>query len=206
MLHSICQQISKTQQWPQDWKRSVSFQSQKSAMPKNAQTTTQLHSFHMLARQRSKSFKLGSTVHELKTSRCTSWIQKRQRNQRSNCQPLWDHRKNKRIPEKHLLLLHWLWQSLWLCESQQTVECLKSWEYQTTLPTSWETCMQIKKQVRIGYRTDWFQTGKGVRQGYILSSCLFNICKVSTSFKMPGWMKHKLESRLVRDISITSDM
>ena len=28
----------------------------------------------------------------------------------------------------------------------------------------------------------------------------------STSFKMPGWMKHKLESRLVRDISITSDM
>ena len=28
----------------------------------------------------------------------------------------------------------------------------------------------------------------------------------STSFKMPGWMKHKLESRLVREISITSDM
>ena len=85
-------------------------------------------------------------------------------------------------------------------------KCLKSWQYQTTLPTSWETCMQIKKQVRIGYRTDWFQTGKGVHQGYILSSCLFNICKVSTSFKMPGWMKHKLELRLPREISITSDM
>ena len=39
VLHSICQQIWKTQQWPQDWKRSV-FQSQRKAMPKNAQTTT----------------------------------------------------------------------------------------------------------------------------------------------------------------------
>ena len=38
VLHSICQQIWKTQQWPQDWKRSVSFQSQRKAMPKNAQT------------------------------------------------------------------------------------------------------------------------------------------------------------------------
>ena len=50
VLHSICQQIWKTQQWPQDWKRSVSFQSQRKAMPKNAQTTTQLHSFHMLVK------------------------------------------------------------------------------------------------------------------------------------------------------------
>ena len=44
VLHSICQQIWKTQQWPQDWKRSVFIQSQRKAMPKNAQTTTQLHS------------------------------------------------------------------------------------------------------------------------------------------------------------------
>ena len=44
VLHSICQQIWKTQQWSQDWKRSVSFQSQRKTMPKNAQTTAQLHS------------------------------------------------------------------------------------------------------------------------------------------------------------------
>ena len=49
VLHSICQQIWKTQQWPQDWKRSVFIQSQRKAVPKNAQTTTQLHSFHILA-------------------------------------------------------------------------------------------------------------------------------------------------------------
>ena len=45
VLHSVCQQIWKTQQWPQDWKRSLSFQSQRRAMPKNVQTTTQLHYF-----------------------------------------------------------------------------------------------------------------------------------------------------------------
>ena len=48
VLHSICQQIWKTQQWPQDWKSSVSFQSQRKTMPKNAQTTAQLHSSHTL--------------------------------------------------------------------------------------------------------------------------------------------------------------
>ena len=46
VLHSICQQIWKTQQWPQDWKRSFSFQSQRKAMPKNVQTTAQVHSSH----------------------------------------------------------------------------------------------------------------------------------------------------------------
>ena len=50
VLYSLSQQIWKTQQWPQDWKRSVSFQSQRKAMPKNAQNTTQLHSSHMLVK------------------------------------------------------------------------------------------------------------------------------------------------------------
>ena len=50
VLHSICQQIWKTQQWPQDWKSQFSFQSQRKAMPNNAQTTTQLHSSHTLAK------------------------------------------------------------------------------------------------------------------------------------------------------------
>ena len=44
VLHSICQQIWKTQQWSQDRKSQFSFQSQRKAMPKNAQTTAQLHS------------------------------------------------------------------------------------------------------------------------------------------------------------------
>ena len=56
-----------------------------------------------------------------------------------------DHRKSKRIPEKHLLPLYWLHQSLWLCRSKQTGK-FKRWEYQTTWLTSWEICMQVKKQ------------------------------------------------------------
>ena len=50
VLHSICQHIWKTQQWPQDWKNQFSFQSQRRAMPKNVQTTAQLHSSHMLVK------------------------------------------------------------------------------------------------------------------------------------------------------------
>ena len=50
VLHSMCQQIWKTQQWPQDWKSQVSFQSQRKAMPKNARTITQLNSSHTLAK------------------------------------------------------------------------------------------------------------------------------------------------------------
>ena len=49
VLHSICQQIWKIQQWPQDWKNQFSFQCQRQAMPKNIQTTAQLHSSYTLA-------------------------------------------------------------------------------------------------------------------------------------------------------------
>ena len=50
VLHSIYQQIRKTQQWTQDWKSQFSFKSLRKAMPKNAQTITQLHSSHMLVK------------------------------------------------------------------------------------------------------------------------------------------------------------
>ena len=53
--------------------------------------------------------------------------------------------------------------------------------------------------------TDSFKIEKGVHQGYILSPCLFNLLQ-STSCEMLGWMKHELESRLLGEIAITSDM
>ena len=50
VLYSIAQQIWKTQQWPQDWKVQFSFQFQRKTMPKNAQTTAQLHSTQTLVK------------------------------------------------------------------------------------------------------------------------------------------------------------
>ena len=58
--------------------------------------------------------------------------------------------------------------------------------------------------VRTGHRTmDWFKIGKGVYQGCILSSCLFNLF-AEYIIEMLGWMKHQLESRMLGEILITS--
>ena len=58
VLHSVSQQIWKTEQWPEDWKTSVFILIPKNGDAKNIQIITQLHSFHMLTRLCSKSFKL----------------------------------------------------------------------------------------------------------------------------------------------------
>ena len=63
-----------------------------------------------------------------------------------------------------------------------------------------------KATVRTGHgTTDWFQIGKGVRQGCILSRYLFNFY-AERIMRNAGLEKNKLESRLPGEISITSDM
>ena len=60
--------------------------------------------------------------------------------------------------------------------------------------------------VGIGHgTTDWFQIGKGVCQDCVCHAAYFTYMQ-SVSCEMPGWMKHKLESRFLGEISITSDM
>ena len=116
-------------------------------MPKNAQTTTQLYSSHTLVSNAQNSPSQASTVCEPWTSRCSSWISKRQRNQRSNCQHPLDHQKSEKVPEKtstSALLTMWKPLTVWI-----TINCakfLKRWKYQTTWSASWEICMQVKKQ------------------------------------------------------------
>ena len=109
------------------------------------------------------------------------------------------HQKSKGVPEKPLLLLYSLCQSLWLCGS-------KRWACQATWSFSWEICMHVKKQhLELDMEQ---QTGSKLVKEYITAVyCLLaNLTYVqSTSFKVPDWIKHKLESRLLGEISITSD-
>ena len=83
----------------------------------------------------------------------------------------------------------------------------KRWEYQTTLPASWEICMKVKKQQLELDLEQW--TGSKLRKEYVKAvycHSAYLTYMQSTSCKMLGWKKHRLESRLPGEISVTSDM
>ena len=146
MLHSIYQQIWKTQQWPQDWKSQFSFQSQRKAMPKYVQTTTQLHSFHMWTRSCSKSSKIGFNRMWTENFQVFKLDLEKARNQRSNCQHSLDHRKARKF-QKNIYFCFIDYTKTFDCVYHNKLwEILKRWEYQNTSPASWEISMQIKKQ------------------------------------------------------------
>ena len=76
-----------------------------------------------------------------------------------------------------------------------------------TLPASWEICMQVKKQqleLDMEQQTDSKLGNEYVKAVYCHPAYLISM--QSTSWEMLDWMKHKLESRLPGEISITSDM
>ena len=95
--------------------------------------------------------------------------------------------------------------TLWI-----TTNCgkfFKRWEYQITLPASWEICMQVKKQ-QLALDIEK-QIGSKLGKEYIKAVYChpaYLTSMQSTSCEMPGWIKHKLEWRLPGEISITSDM
>ena len=134
-----------------------------------------------------------STVHEMRISRCTSWIQKRQRNQRPNCQHQLDHRKSKGIPEKHLLLF---------IDFSKPFDCVdenKLWKILTEkrIPNHLTCFLRNlhagqEAAIRTGHgMTDWFQIGKEyVKVVYCHPAYLTYM--QSTSCKMLGWMKFRL--------------
>ena len=140
-LHSICQQIWKTQQWPQDWKRSVFI-----IIPRkgNAKECSNYHTIALISHASKVMLKTLQARLQQYVNRELPDVQAGLRNQRSNCQHSLDHWKSKIVPEKHLLQLYWLCQSLWLCGSQQNVE--NEMGIPDHWPASWEICMQVKKQ------------------------------------------------------------
>ena len=90
-----------------------------------------------------------------------------------------------------------------------TINCgkfWKRWEYQTTWPACWEICMQVRKQqleLDMEQQTGSKQEKEYVKAVYCHPAYLTYM--QSTSWETLGWRKHKLESRLPGEISITSD-
>ena len=102
VLHSVCQQIWKTQQWPQDWKRSVFIPASKTSNAKNVQTVTQLHSLHMVLRLCSKSFKPSFSSIRAKNPQMYKLNLEKAEEQRSSCQYSLDHGKCKGVVERNI--------------------------------------------------------------------------------------------------------
>ena len=177
-------------------------------MSKNVQANIQLHSLHVLVRLRSKSFKLGFSntwtenfqmfklsIEEaeepeikLPTS-AESW--RKQSSSRKTLTPAW------------LTMLKPL--TVWIITN--CGKLLKIQEYQTILPESWETCMQVKKQ-QLEPCMEPLTSSRLRKEYYRALSChlVCLIYMVSTSWEMPGWMSYKLEPREAGETSTTSDM
>ena len=93
-----------------------------------------------------------------------------------------------------------------LTVDHNTVENSLRWENQTSLPASWEICMQVKKQ-QLEPDVEQ-QTGSKLGKEYIKAVYChpaYLTYMQSSSWEMLDWMKHKLESRLMGEISTTSD-
>ena len=125
-------------------KGQLSFQSQRKAMPKNAQTTAQLPSFHTLAKQCSKfsksSFNSFNMNCELPDVQAGFRKGRGTRDQIANIRWIIQKAREFRITSTS---------ALFTTLKPLTLACgkfFKRWYYQTTWPASWEICMQVKKQ------------------------------------------------------------
>ena len=107
VLHSICQHIWKTHQWPQDWERSVFI-----PIPKKdyAKECVNYHTIALISHASKVMLKILQARLQQYVNRelpvVKAGFRKGRENQRSNCQHPLDHGKSKRVPEKHLFLLY----------------------------------------------------------------------------------------------------
>ena len=163
VLQPICQQIWKIQQCPQDSRRSVFIPISKKG---NAKTCSNYSTVVLISHATKVMLKVSQARLQQYVNwelpRCTSWISKRQRNQRSNYQHLLDHRVSKRIPENMCFTdytkvfdhvdLNELWQILKERRISDHLTCLLR-----NLYAGQETVVRTGSET-----TDWFQIGKGV--------------------------------------------
>ena len=118
VLHSICQHIWKTHQWPQDWKRSVFVPIPKKG---NAKECSNYYTIALISHASKVMLKILQTRLLWYMNRELPGIQtgfRKGRGTRDQIANICWIIEKARVPEKRLLLLDWLCQSLWLCGSQ----------------------------------------------------------------------------------------
>ena len=157
-------------------KGQFSFQSLRKTMPKNAQTTTQLCSSHVIAKWCSKFSKPGfNSTWTVNFQMFKLDLVKAEEPKIKLPISTGSFKKNKSSRKISISALLTRPRPLTVWITTNYGKFFKRWECQTTWPASWEICMQVRKN-RTGHgTTDWFQIGKGVRQGCISSPCLFNL-------------------------------
>ena len=144
MLHSICQQIWKTQQWPQDWKRSVFIPIPKKG---NTKECSNCYTIALI----SHTSKIMLKILQSRVQQYVNWelpdVQAGFRKCRgSDCQHLLDHKRKQGNSRKTSSASLTMRKTLTLWITTNCGKFLKRWEYQTTWPASCETFMQVKKQ------------------------------------------------------------
>ena len=126
------------------------------------------HNFTHLTCQQSNaqnSPSQASTVCEPWNSRYSSWIYKRQRKRRSNCQQPLDHQKQESFIKTSISAILTMTKPLTVCITTNCEKIFKRWEYQTAWPASWEIYIQVRKQqLELDIEK---QTGSKSGKGYI---------------------------------------
>ena len=126
-------------------KGQFSSQTQRRTMSKNVQTAIQLWSFHRIMRLCSKSFKLGFSSIWTENFQMYKLGFEEVEEPASNFNICWIMEKEREF-QKNIYFCFIDYAKAFHCVDDNKLENSWRWEYQTTLPTSWETCMQAKKQ------------------------------------------------------------
>ena len=195
VLHWICQQIWKTQQCPQDLKRSVFIPTPKKG---NAKECSNYCTIALFSHTRKEMFKILQARLQQYMNRELPDVQAGFRKGRGTRDQIANIRwiiEKARVPEKHLLLLYWLSQSLWLCGSQQTVEKLS--DHLTCLLRNLYADQEAT--VRIGHNRLVPNRERSTSRLYIVTLLILTYMQ-SISWDSLGWMKLKLELRLLGEI------
>ena len=147
VLHSICQKIWTTQQWPQGWKRSVFIPIPKKG---NAKKCSNYHTVALISHASKVILKILQARPEQYVNCELPDVQAGFRKGRGTRDQIanicWIIEKAREIQKNILFLLYWLPKPLTVWITINCEQFWKRWEYQTTWPASWETCIQVRKQ------------------------------------------------------------